>query len=311
MPVPLLMLHSPAPEILAAVWSVLRESLLAGETDRTTKEVVAAAVSKNNDCNYCLEAHTLLLRSTSGHLVADSILSGDYESIPDLNLRSMFKWALTTSSAGTIESGPFDAAEAPQIIGTIVTFQYINRMVKLFLGDNLLPVPSVFKGLTRRVYTATEGKHVIRRLQPGNSLKFVPRTSLPDDLAWASANDEVASAFAGFALVVERTAERTLSESVRSLVNDYIQSWNGESMGHEYTWIDDAIKQLDQPSRAAARLALETALSVRVQPEAVDQFRIHLPADSQLIAATAWASFTAARRVGAWLTNKFKGEKEI
>ena len=80
-------------------------------------------------------------------------------------------------------------------------------------------------------------------------------------------------------------------------------------MGHEYAWVKEAIDHLDQTNRAAARLTLETALCVRVQPEAVDEFRTHWPADSQLIAATAWASFTAARRVGVWLANKEEEEK--
>jgi len=97
MPAPLLMLHSAATEILQGVWSIVRETLLSGSTDRAVKEVVAAAISKINDCNYCLEAHTLLLRSTSGHRLADAILSGDYDHIDDPKLHSMFKWPLTTS----------------------------------------------------------------------------------------------------------------------------------------------------------------------------------------------------------------------
>jgi len=310
MPVPLLMLHSVAPEILAGVWSILRESLLAGETDRTVKEVVAAAVSKNNACDYCLEAHTLLLRSTAGHALADAILRGDYESIDDPNLRSTFKWALTTGNATTIEKRPFDITNVPQVVGTIATFQYINRMVKLFLGDSLLPVPSALKGLTRRVYTATEGKHAIKRLAPGRSLRFVPQVPLPVDLRWASPNSEVASAFAGFASIVEDAGRRTLSQHDRSIVNNYVSAWNGESMGHDYTWVDYAIKGLESPSRAVVRLALEIALSMEVQPQAVDEFRLHYPADSQLIEATAWASFTAARRTAVWVQNRLEQEND-
>lgn len=302
MPAPLLLLHSAAPEILAGVWSILRETLLAGEkADRAVKEIVAAAVSKNNECNYCLEAHTLLLRSTSGHEVADAILRGDYDGIEELTLRSMFKWALTTKTAGNVAAPPFESHDGPQIIGTMVTFQYINRMVKLFLGDNLLPVPSAFKGLTRRVYTATEGKKVIRQLVPGESLKFVPVAELPADLGWTNGNAEIAAAFAGFADVVEYAGRGILSEEVRSLVHDYVSAWNGESMGEDYSWVDDAVAGLEVEHRAAARLTLMTTLSLEVQPQAVNDFQVQFPEDSELIAATAWASFTAARRVGSWL----------
>ena len=308
-PAPLLLLHSSQPELLAGVWSILRETLLAGDkADRAVKEIVAAAVSKNNECNYCLEAHTLLLRSTTGHEVADAILRGDYNDIEDLELRSMFKWALTTKSASTVEALPFHSHNKPQIIGTMVTFQYINRMVKLFLGDTLFPVPSAIKGLTRRVYTATEGKKIIRQLEPGESLKFVPVAALPVDLSWTSGNAAVAPAFAGFAYVVERAGREILSEQVRSLVTQYVSAWNGESMGEDYGWVDDAIAEVEVEHRPAARLGLMTALSLEAKPQAVTDFQLQFPEDAQLIAATAWASFTAARRVGSWLAG---GASEI
>jgi hypothetical protein len=43
------------------------------------------------------------------------------------------------------------------------------------------------------------------------------------------------------------------------------------------------------------------ALSIEVQPQAVTDFQSQFPEDAQLIAATAWASFAAARRAGSWL----------
>jgi AhpD family alkylhydroperoxidase len=309
MPAPLLMLHSASPQIMSGVWSILRETLLAGDVDRAVKEIVAAAVSKNNECNYCLEAHTLLLRSTSGHAVADAILRERYDDIEDSQLRSMFEWALTTKTASTIREQPFASIDAPQIIGTMVTFQYINRMVKLFLGDTLLPVPSVLKGMTRRVYTATEGKNAIRQLQSGQSLKFVPQAPLPHDLEWARTSVEVQKAFAGMADIVRHAGPEVLSDHVRAIVSDYVLAWNGESMGHDYRWVEDAVRTLDAESRVTARLALETALAGEVRPETVDNFRLHNATEAQLIDTTAWASFTAATRVGVWLTDGFTNDR--
>jgi len=111
----------------------------------------------------------------------------------------------------------------------------------------------------------------------------------------------VAAAFAGFANVVERAGREILSEQVRSLVTQYVLAWNGESMGEDYGWVDDAIAGVEVEHRAAARLALMVALSLEVKPQAVTDFQLQFPEDAQLIAATAWASFTAARRAGSWL----------
>jgi AhpD family alkylhydroperoxidase len=90
---PVMTLHSPLPEVMAGAWSILRETLLAGRVDRAIKEAVAAAVSKKNQCPFCVDAHTLMLRATGKHDVADAILRGDYDNIHDRQLRSLFQWA--------------------------------------------------------------------------------------------------------------------------------------------------------------------------------------------------------------------------
>src|SRR6266508_4326022 len=83
LPIPLLTLHSPTPEVLAGVWSILRETLLAGGVERAQKEVVAAVVSKTNECPFCVDAHRLMLEATSDYDAAGAIMRGDYDSIHD------------------------------------------------------------------------------------------------------------------------------------------------------------------------------------------------------------------------------------
>src|SRR5262245_53088477 len=188
LPIPLLTLHSPLPEVMAGVWSILRETLLAGNVDRSRKEVVAATVSKTNTCPFCVDAHTSLLHATSNHDAASAILRGDYDRIHDEQLHALVQWVLAkgTSNANGVPPPPFAPHEAPEIIGTAVAFHYINRMVNVFLGDTFLPLPSALKGVTGRLLGATAGKRFVRRLQQGSSLRFVPDAKLPDDLFWAA-----------------------------------------------------------------------------------------------------------------------------
>jgi AhpD family alkylhydroperoxidase len=308
LPVPLLTLHSPVPEVMAGVWSILRETLLAGQVDRALKEVVAATVSQTNACPFCVDAHTSMLHATSNHDAASAILRGDYNSIHDPQLRALVQWILVnrTSNANEALPPPFSLHDAPEIIGTATAFHYINRMVNIFLGDTLLPLPSALKGLSGRLLGATAGRQMVRRLQHGHSLKFVPQAKLPDDLSWAAENPAVAGAFAGFAAVVEEAGRRVLPEQVRVLVSERVQAWNGEDMGISRRWVEDALVEVRDEHRAAARLALLTALaSYQIDSSVVEDFRSHEPDDAQLIAATAWASFTAARRVGVWVAEPF------
>src|SRR6266511_3915587 len=175
LPVPLLTLHSPVPEVMAGVWSILRETLLAGNVDRSRKAVVAATVSKTNACPFCVDAHTSMLHATANHDAASAILRGDYDRIHDPQLHALVQWVLAkgTSNANGVLPPPFSPHDAPEIIGTAIAFHYINRMVNLFLGDTLLPLPSALKGLTGRLLGAMAGKKMVRRLQQGHSLKFI------------------------------------------------------------------------------------------------------------------------------------------
>ncbi len=135
---------------------------------------------------------------------------------------------------------PFSHDDAPEIIGSAIAFHYINRMVNVFLGDTLLPLPSALKGLSGRLLGATAGKQMVRHLQHGHSLQFVPQANLPDDLSWAAANPAVAGAFAGLAAVVEEAGTRVLPEQVRVLVSERVQAWNGEDMGISRRWVQEA-----------------------------------------------------------------------
>ncbi len=69
--------------------------------------------------------------------------------------------------------------------------------------------------------------------------------------------------------------------------------------------------EIEEAHRAAARLTLLTALaSYQVDSSIVEDFQLQYPDDAQLIAATAWASFTAARRVGLWLAQPHFQQQE-
>jgi AhpD family alkylhydroperoxidase len=308
MPAPLLALHSPAPGLLAGAWGMLRETLLAGRAERAHKEVVAAVVSQINACPFCIDAHTLMLHATDEHDVAGAILRGDYAGIRDPQLRALAEWLLAGSSAHLDGAPvlPFSAGHAPEMIGTAVAFHYLNRMANLFLGDGLVPLPASLKGLTGRLFAALGGKQVVRRLEPGRSLAWIPHAELPDDLAWAAENPAVAGALAGFAALVEEAGRAALPEPVRDLVRRRIGAWSGEDPGLGRGWVEEAAAGLAEPHRAAARLALLAALaSYQVDAGIVMDFQAHYPGDAQLIGAAAWASFAAARRAGTWIADPF------
>ena len=67
---PSLALLSPAPQVLAASWLMLRETLLVTrQVDRAAKETVATTVSLGNTCPWCVTVHSTMASGLTGGLV--------------------------------------------------------------------------------------------------------------------------------------------------------------------------------------------------------------------------------------------------
>jgi len=298
-------LHSPAPQVLAGVWIATRETELVGNARREIKEAVAASVSQLNQCPYCEDAHTMMLHASAAHDIAAAISSSRSEQIEDPALRETIAWAAATLSPGDprLLEAPFSAQDAPEIIGTAIMFHYINRMANIFLDDTPLPSNrSWLKGTLKRLAGWYFSRAARRKKEAGISLALLPAADLPADLDWAADSPSVSGAFARLAAVIETAGQNALPESARLLTQEYVGNWQGESPGLSRGWVEEAIAGLDEAAKPAARLALLTAIAAyQIDRQVIDDFRIHHPGDRQLIEASAWASFTAARRIGRWL----------
>lgn len=120
-------LHSPAPALLAAAWELLRATLLVdGETTRAQREAVAAAVSRVNRCPYCVEVH----------------------------------------DAGREQlGGPVDVpVDHDELLAVRGTFEYLNRMVTVFLPES--PLPRAAPGAVRRTALRMLGSAAERQVEP-------------------------------------------------------------------------------------------------------------------------------------------------
>jgi len=298
-------LHAPAPQLLVGVWMATRETELVGRVRRELKEAVAAAVSRINRCPYCVDAHTMMLHAADAHGAAAAIAGGRDEQIQDPALQALVAWATATRSPGdpVLLEPPFSEREAPEIIGTAVAFHYINRMVDIFLDETPLPSNrNWLKGTLKRMAGWYFSRAARRPKPAGVSLTLLPAAELPADLAWAAGSPAVAGAFARWAAVVNHAGRSVLPAPVRILVRERVQAWKGENPGLGRGWVEEAVAGLDEADQPAARLALLTALApYQVDESVIAAYRAQHPGDDKLIEAAAWASFTAARRVGSWL----------
>lgn len=310
---PPISLHSPAPEPLAAAWLMLRESLVAtGQVRRPTKEAVAVAVSLANACPYCVEVHGTALHGLVRSKDAAAVADGRTELVADPDLRQVTSWV--RASAGwqrTLPAPlPVPARQAPELVGTAVTFHYLNRMVNLFLAESPIPpgVPAAARPAIRRLVGALLRSVLGSRVEPGGSLDLLPAAPLPPDLSWAAATPTVGEAFARAAAAIDAAGERAVPATVRELVTARLAGWDGLPPGPSRAWARDALAELPAADRPSGQLALLTALaSYQVGPSVVDEFRRDRPDDQSLIEVASWASLAAARRVGGWLWDTCRG----
>lgn len=167
---PLQML-SPAPELLAAMWALLRESLLVGGAEeRVAKEVVATAIAVRGGCRFCTDAHTMLLHALGESTLAEGLRASD----PPPEWAPLAAWAVDPDP-----EGPFPAAAAPRFIGTALVFEFITRLVQV-LARNESPHPATGTRLGRSVASRTLRTLVAADLEPGLSLQL-----LEDRPGWA------------------------------------------------------------------------------------------------------------------------------
>lgn len=301
---PSIVLHSPAPQVLAASWLMLRETMLVtGKVERAAKEAVATAVSLSNTCPWCTTVHSTMV---SG--LTDGLVSADHpaESITDPRLREVSTWArdCCTEEDALRHKPPCTVEEAPELIGTAVLFHYYNRMVNVFLTEVPMPpgaprlaLGPVMRILDRRLRPAAAGSH-----QPGTALDLLPAAPLPRDLSWAAGYPLTEDAFARGCAAIDEAGARSVPPSVRDLVLAELENWHGERRGPSRAWAESAVSGLPTADQPAGRLALLTALtSAQVDRSIIRMFRASRTGDSTLVELTAWASLAAARRVGSWI----------
>lgn len=162
---------SPAPELLAAMWSLLRESLMVGgPEERLAKEVVATAIAVRNGCRFCTDAHAVLLHALGESALAEGLRAGS----PPKAWAPLAEWAVDPGP-----EGPFSASAAPRFIGTALVFEFITRLVQV-LAYNESPHPVTATKLGRSVASRTLRAAVAADLEPGLSLAL-----LEDRPGWA------------------------------------------------------------------------------------------------------------------------------
>lgn len=304
---PPLTLHLQVPTLFAATWAALRESALAGPTDRATREIIAASVSRLNECPFCVDSHTASTSALGEDGAAKAVRAGSIDSIRRADLRAAARWAAATRSPGdaVLSDPPFTRADEPYAIGTALAFHHINRMVSTFLKPWPIKVPAFLnrRGLMTRINAVFPGRLLgVRNLEPGTSLAFCGEASPVAELAKLNRAPEVGRAWGAFIVAAENGGVATLSDACRSVVGDAIGRWDGADPPLGKLWREEIGSALPPAERPLAAFALTCGLApYRVDDALVGAVRAIRPSDAAVVSIAAWASGRAVRRIASWL----------
>lgn len=296
---PPLVLHSPAPQALAAAWLMLRETLLAtGSAAREQKEVVAAAVSVANECPYCVAVHSSAVRGLIGGSVPAQLAAGRIEEIADPVLRDIATWAASAGRPSAAAPVPVPVDSFSQLAGVAVTFHYLNRMVSIFLPDSPLP-PLTPKPMGGWVMGMLASAMLAPAPVPGASLDLLPDAPLPAEFSWAVGQPHIAGALARAAATIEQAGQDVVPEPVREIVLGRLRGWDGRPPGLDRGWAQKPAAGLAAADRPAGRLALLAAFAPYQVTQ--DDIREVKSTSEELIMLTSWASMAAARTIASSL----------
>ncbi|WP_329107760.1 carboxymuconolactone decarboxylase family protein [Micromonospora sp. NBC_01699] len=304
--VPPVQLHSPVPDLAAAYWMLMRETLLpVGAVDRQTKEAVATAVSVANICPYCVDMHSLGMYELGTEHDAEALVADKVEELDDEHTRLVATWARVAHQPEAALAGvlPFGPAERAELVGVVVAMHYLSRMVNVFLSSFLIPPRLNAAGRRRFKRGASIMLRSTLRAErlPGRSVELLPSAPLPSGAEWAAGDPAIASAVGRADATFEAAGVRSLTPTVRDLVRRRLGQWRGEETGLSRRWCERLVEEMPPAEQVAARLALLTAFaSYQVDEHVVREFRTWHPDDTALLDVTAWASYVAARQVGTW-----------
>jgi len=303
--------RSKVPNLLAAIWSGGRETVLVSDQlDRTTKEAMTATLSSINDCPYCGDMLVSLIHASDQHDDAVHILTESEQQITDPLLRERLLWVRSVATPGAVppKSTPFTEAQLPEAIGSLMALGDINRFSHIVMDGSPVQVPFGLKwakAAALRLFGNELRPTHIRPLEPGRTLHLLPVAPLPDDMQWAEANPRIARTVAQWTATVEKESEDVIPARVKLLVHENLSKWQGNAMPMSRSWVEKEIVGLEGEERAIARFALVLAkASYQTDEKMVEDVLGKDRDEERFVRILAWCSFTAARHFASRIANQ-------
>ena len=294
--------HAACPPLMAGMWMSGREIALTNQhLPAWLKKAMGAALSEVNKCPYCEDFLLSLTHGAKQNNLANSLRKHEMESIDDELTLKRLQWtkASITRNAKELENPPFSSEEMPEALGTLIVFNYTNKISDFTLDGS--PVPSSLRSGALKFFGLELQESSELDLEHGASFYMLPKATVPDEFHWAGDNWLVADSLARWNQVVEDEINQALSKPVQQHIRENLQDWNGGQAPLSRRWVEEEVKDLKGVDRDKARLVLLIAkASYQIDDSIIEQVRQQGVIEADLVRLGAWGAYMGAKTIANW-----------
>ena len=294
--------HAACPPLMAGMWVGGREMALTNHhLPAWLKKAMGAALSEVNKCPYCEDMLLSLTHGANQNNVAKSLRKNDMDLIDDELVLKRLQWtkASITRNAEELQDPPFSPDELPEALGTLIVFNYTNKISDFTMKGS--PVPSSLRSGALKLFGIELKESSALDLEHGASLALLPEMTLPEEFHWAAANPLVADSLSRWNHVVEKEINQALSSETQQIIRENLSTWQGGQAPLSRRWIEGEVDDLQGEERDKARLVFLIAkASYQIDDEIIEQVTQHGVSEADLIRLGAWGAYMGAKTIANW-----------
>ena len=294
--------HAACPPLMAGMWVGGREIALTNQhLPAWLKKAMGAALSEVNKCPYCEDFLLSLTHGAKKNNVANSLRQNEMEAIDDELTLKKLQWTKSsiTKNAEERHDPPFSPEEMPEALGTLIVFNYTNKISDFTLNGS--PVPSSLRSGALKLFGLELQESSAMDLEHGASLNMLPEATLPEEFHWAADNPLVADTLSRWNHVVEEEISHALSGEAQQMIRDNLLTWPGGQAPLSRRWVEEEVKDLQGEERDKARLVLLIAkASYQMDDGIIEQVTQHGVGEADLVRLGAWGAFMGAKTIANW-----------
>jgi hypothetical protein len=229
------------------------------------------------------------------------------ESIEDEATLKRLQWtkASVNRHAKELLDPPFRPEEMPEALGTLIVFNYTNKISDFTMKGS--PVPASLRSGALKLFGMELEESAALDLEHGASLHMLTKAKVSEEFPWAASNPLVMETLSRWNHVVEEEIHHALSGNAQQIIRQNLKTWQGGQAPLSRGWVEEEVQDLQEEERDKARLVLLIAkASYQMDDGIIEQVTQHGLSEADLVRLGAWGALLGAKTVANWCWDAYE-----